>query len=686
MVTGHPFQHTEWPLAWEKCTADKVRDDIKDALSKGKAALRGIEELPEEKATFANCFLALEEAGRLVGDPWSLVGHLDSVRDEPELRKAMRELLPEISAFFAAIPLNRAIYKRLRAAAERASPTLDAESRRYVEETLRDFEDAGADKDEPTRRRLQAMANEFADKTKTFSENVLDATNAYEKIVEDPAKLDGLPESIKEAARQDALRKGHGSGETPAYRFTLQIPSLLPVLKYAHDENLRRELHEAFTAVGSDEPHDNEPLIREILALRAEKAALLDRANFPELVLSRRMASDPKTALAFVDDLHERTKPAFDREMEEILDCKARHGASREEFFPWEIAYWTERLRREKYAFEEEELRPFFALPRVMEGLFHLSGKVFGLRVRKAGDAPAAWHPDVETWCLCDARDDRVLGYFYTDWYPREDKRGGAWMNPLLAGKRKSGNGVSPHIGVIAGNLTPPVGDQPALLTHREVETLFHEFGHLLHHLLSEVSIPGLGGTNVAWDFVELPSQIMENWCWERESLDLFARHHETGEAIPEELFRKLIASRQFGAAQFQMRQLSFAKLDLELHLLGERGKSVDLDAFAEETLAAYRPPFTVLPKTNLRSFSHLFAGETGYASGYYSYKWAEVLDADAFTRFKAEGLLNPETGGDFRKTVLARGNSAPPEELFRAFMGRDPRPRALLERLGLAG
>ncbi|NBD38136.1 MAG: M3 family peptidase, partial [Verrucomicrobia bacterium] len=437
---------------------------------------------------------------------------------------------------------------------------------------------------------------------------------------------------------------------------------------------------------GSHEPHDNEPLTREILSLRAEKAALLDRTNFPALVLSRRMAGDPKTALAFVDDLHERTKEAFDREMEEVLDCKARHGGNREEFFPWEIAYWTERLRREKFAFDEEELRPYFALPRVMEGLFHLSGKVFGVQVQKVEDAPAAWHPDVDTWCLRDARDDRVLGYFYTDWYPREDKRGGAWMNPLLSGQRLQGGTLSPHIGVIAGNLTPPVGNKPALLTHREVETLFHEFGHLLHHLLSEVSIPGLGGTNVAWDFVELPSQIMENWCWERESLDLFARHHETGDAIPGELFRKLIASRQFGAAQFQMRQLSFAKLDLELHLLGERGSSIDFDAFAEKLLADYRPPVTVLPKNNLRSFSHLFAGETGYASGYYSYKWAEVLDADAFTRFKTEGLLNAETGRAFREAVLARGNSAPPEDLFRAFMGRDPRPQALLARLGLSG
>ncbi|NBD37190.1 MAG: M3 family peptidase, partial [Verrucomicrobia bacterium] len=285
MVTNHPFQHTEWPLAWEHCTADRVRDDITEALSRGKAALRRLEDLPEEEATFANTFLALEDASRLVADPWSLVDHLDGVRDEPDLRKAVRQLLPEISAFFAAIPLNRAIYTRLRAAAERGCTSLDAEARRYVNETLRDFEDAGADKEEATRERLQAMANEFADKTKTFSENVLDATNAYEKIVEDPDRLKGLPDSIpdsiREGARLDALRKGYGSEEAPAYRFTLQIPSFLPVMKYVHDDDLRREIYEAFTAVGSHEPHDNEPLIREILSLRAEKAALLDRTNFP---------------------------------------------------------------------------------------------------------------------------------------------------------------------------------------------------------------------------------------------------------------------------------------------------------------------------------------------------------------------------------------------------------------------
>ena len=685
MPSNHPFQQTEWPLEWSGKTTDHVQADIRDAIARGRAAIKKIEDLPPEEANFANTFLALEEASRLVQDPWSLVAHLDSVRDQPERRKAVRELLPEISAFSASIPLNPLLYARLRAAADRDWSSLDSEARRYAAETLRDFEDAGAEKEEETRRRLEAMDNEFADKTKTFSENVLDATNAYEKIVHDESRLAGLPASLKEAAREDALRKGYGSDKQPAYRFTLQIPSLLPVLRYVHEDGLRRELYEAFTAVGRREPHDNEPLIREILALRAEKASLLGRAGFPEWILSRRMARDPQTALAFIEDLHARTKPAFDREIDEILDCKARHGGNREEFLPWEAAYWTERLRHEKFAFEEEELRPYFPLPRVMEGLFHLVESLFGVRVREAENAPEAWHPDVRTWRLEDADSAKVLGYFYTDWYPREDKRGGAWMNPLLAGKRRENGQITPHIGLVAGNLTPPVGDQPALLTHRDVETLFHEFGHLLHHLLSEVSIPGLGGTNVAWDFVELPSQIMENWCWERESLDLFARHFESGEPLPEELFRKLIASRRFGAAQFQMRQLSFAKLDMELHLLGNPGKETDLDAFADKVLANSRPPFSVPAPNNLRSFSHLFADANGYAAGYYSYKWAEVLDADAFTRFQAEGLLNPFTGREFREAILARGNSAPPEDLFRDFMGRDPKPQALLERLGLA-
>ncbi len=457
-------------------------------------------------------------------------------------------------------------------------------------------------------------------------------------------------------------------------------------MQFLHSDELRKELYEAFTRIAHYDKFENEPLIREIITLRNEKARLLGKEVFPDWVLSRRMAKTGARALEFVDDLFRKTKPAFDAENAELIAFKASEtGNPPAPLNQWESAYWSEKLRRRKFDFDEEELRPYFPLPSVMAGMFTLVEKLFGIRVIEQTDPkPETWHPDVRYYAISDATSGRHIGSFYADWFPRESKRSGAWMSGLHTGKPLPEGILSPHLGLVAGNMTPQLGDKPSLLTHREVETIFHEFGHLLHHVLSEVKIRSLSGTNVAWDFVELPSQIMENWCWERESLDMFARHHETGDPIPEELFRKLVKARNFGAARFQMRQLFFGKMDLALHLKFDPEKDTDLDAFIESETEGYLPPVAIKYPSNIRSFEHLFAHSTGYASGYYSYKWAEVLDADAFTRFAKDGILNPETGLAFRKTILARGNSEQPEVLFRDFMGRDPDPLALLVRLGL--
>jgi oligopeptidase A len=353
---------------------------------------------------------------------------------------------------------------------------------------------------------------------------------------------------------------------------------------------------------------------------------------------------------------------------------------------PWEVALWAERLRREKYAFDEEVLRPYFPMAGVIAGLFELAHRVFGLQVRECASGTfETWHSEVKFYEMHDRR-GRHVGSFYADWHPRESKRGGAWMGSLITGGPTAGGGRAPHLGYICGNLTPPNGARPALLTHREVETVFHEFGHLIHHLLGEVEIKSLNGTNVAWDFVELPSQIMENWCWERASLDLFARHFETGERIPDEIFEKLIAAKNFRAACATMRQVAFAKMDLLLHrrtAAWTEGEDVEpvARALIADCLVPTEPP---LP-TIVKRFNHLFSDPVGYAAGYYSYKWAEVLDADAFSRFRNEGLFSADVGREFVEKILSRGNAADPLELFRDFMGRDPDVSALLKRSGLA-
>jgi len=686
MAKAHPFLEHPLTTRWSELTPEHVEPDLSLALERGEAQIGAIKALANGRETFANTFLALEEASENVSSAWTKVSLLESVNDSPQLREAHRKMLPRVTAFFSSIPLDQELYRKLRNfAASEAHAGLNAVEKRFVSETLQDFLDEGADKDDATRERLKEIDSLLADKTKTFSENVLDSTNAYELIIEDRTELAGLPDSLIEAARMDALKKGHGSDASPKFRFTLQAPSFVPAMRFLDSGDIRRKLYEAYARVGHCEGHENEPLIREILSLRNEKARLLGKEPFPDWVLSRRMAKTGINALAFVEDLHNKTKAAFDQENEELMAFKAEStGQEPTALHPWEFAYWSEKLRLSRYEFDEEQVRPYFPLPSVMSGMFSLVEHLFGISVRELSEADT-WDPEVRFYEVRDSATKQHLGSFYTDWFPRENKRSGAWMSPVHTGRPQEDGQLSPHVGMIAGNMSPQVGDKPALLTHDEVETVFHEFGHLLHHVLSDVRIRSLGGTNVAWDFVELPSQIMENWCWERESLDHFARHYETGEPIPEELFQKMRRARTFNAGRFQMRQLFFGKMDLALHLRFDPQGKEDLDAFIEKETEGYVPPMSIPALSNIRAFSHLFSDPTGYAAGYYSYKWAEVLDADAFTRFANEGILNKETGKAFRSSILSKGNSEAPEILFRNFMHRDPDPEALMLRLGLA-
>ena len=681
-MVSHPFLDDAFLIRWSQLTPEHISADIGLALTRADEAISAIATRELATLTYENTFLALERATEELTTAWSKVTHLQSVADSPALRDAHNAMLPAVSAFYAKIPLNAELWRRLRAVAESpAGRALTGIHRRFLDETVAEFRQAGADLPAEKRTRIEALQSELAQLTQKYSENVLDATNAWQLVVEDEARLAGLPAHAVAAARRSAETKG-----VAGWRFTLNMPSQEPFMTYLTDEALRRQMWTAAVAVGAQAPHDNTALITRILALRAEKAQLLGKSHFADLVIERRMAKSGAKALAFVEDIQRRAAVAFGRESRELEEFKVRQtGQPAGRLTPWETAYWSEKLRQESYAFDEEVLRPYFPMDRVIAGMFELATRIFGLRItERAAGSVETWHPEVKFYDMQDAR-GRPVGSFYADWYPRESKRGGAWMNYLITGGPGADGSRAPHLGLICGNLTPPAAGRPALLKHREVETIFHEFGHLLHHLLGEVEIKSLNGVNVAWDFVELPSQIMENWCWERASLDLFARHHETGEPIPEEIFQKMTAAKNFRSASTTMRQVALAKMDLVLHIrTAEFAGLADIEPVARALVADCLVPTEPPAPTVVKRFTHIFSDPVGYAAGYYSYKWAEVLDADAFTRFRREGVFSAQVGAEFVQAILSRGNSADPMELYRAFMGREPDLAALLVRAGL--
>ena len=691
----HPFLQNDFHIKWKTLTPEHIETDIGKALDEAQIVIDAVA-AQESPLTYANTIAALDQGLEALNRAWGLVSHLDSVNNSPELRAAHNAMLPKVSEFFASIPLNQSLWETLKAYGVKSSEEgLSPTKRRYIEETLADFREAGADLPPEQKKRAGEIQSQLAELTQKYSENCLDSTNAWEKIVTDEKQLSGLPKSALDAARQSAEQKGK-----EGWRFTLQAPSYIPVMTYADSDALRKEVWSAYAAIGRRGKHDNRQLVRQILNLRHEFAQLVGQENFANHVTERRMAASGQAALDFGDEIFQKVRGQFEKEAEQLRRYKAAEEGLPIDLpsllEPWEVGYWAEKQRKANYAFDEEVLRPFFPIDHVISGMYEIAQQIFGLRIEErdtskvevptaAAREPQVWHEGVKFYDLFDSETKEHLGSFYADWHPRESKRGGAWMNYFITGNRDPSVGEhSPHLGLICGNLTPAVGDQPALLTHREVETIFHEFGHLLHHLCGDVEVKSLNGVNVPWDFVELPSQIMENWCWERESLDRIACHHETGETIPRELFDKLLAARNYMKASANVRQLAFGKMDLELHIHWPDSAQEDLDSFVENVLQDYNAEYKTQAKSNVFNFSHLFSSPTGYAAGYYSYKWAEVLDADAFTRFQKEGILNAETGRDFRIKILAKGNSEDPAKLYKDFMHRAPDPDALLRRDGL--
>ncbi|UBV41643.1 M3 family metallopeptidase [Deinococcus taeanensis] len=606
----------------------------------------------------------------------TIVHHLDGVVSSPEWHAAKMAILPRTSEFYTKLSLHPGLWSALKAfAATPAAAALDPVRARHLQLTIDEFRREGADLQGEDKDRLLALNTRLAEITSQFAKNVLDETAAFELMV--PAeRLTGVPQRVQDATRRDAEGRGRDG-----HRLTLHAPVLLPVLTYADDRELRRELWLANSLVGQREGRDNRPLVREILTLRRQKAQLLGFRNFADYVLQDRMAGGGERALAFERDLEARTRPAFERENEELRAFyHTQAGADAPALEAWDVAYWAEKQRQAKYDFDEEALRPYFPMDGVLKGLFEVTRRVFGITVTES-EAPG-WHPEVRYYTIQDEAGAHVAS-FYTDWFPRDSKRAGAWMNAFITGGPRE-NGVEPHLGLMCGNMTPPAGDTPALLSIREVQTVFHEFGHLLHHAMSRVDVKSLAGTRVPWDFVELPSQIMENWVMEREALDLFARHYQTGETIPEDLFGRMVAARNYRAANAAMRQYAFGLTDLSLHVEFDPEGDADHITYARDLMATFNP--TPLPEhyAMIAAFNHLFSSPVGYGAGYYSYKWAEVLDADAFSRFAQEGIFNRETGRAYVNAILSRGNSADPAELYREFMGRDPDADALLRRSGL--
>ncbi|MGC4240922.1 MAG: M3 family metallopeptidase [Herbaspirillum sp.] len=644
-------------------------------------------EAPMAEVTWDNFVEPLESATEKLGRAWSVVGHLNSVMDTPALRATYNENQPRLVEFWTALGQNLALFEKYKALqASPAFASLSAARRKVVDNAVRDFRLSGAELADDKKERFAEIQEKQAMLTTRFSENVLDATNDFALFVEDEAELSGLPADVKQAARAAAEKDGK-----PGYKFTLHFPSYFPVLQYADNRALREKIYRANATKASElgvKPEwDNSGNIDQILQLRKEEAQLLGYANFAEVSLVAKMAKSPGEVIAFLEDLGQRARP-FGQEDYEELKTFAREKLGLDELKAWDSTYASEKLREQRYAFSEQEVKQYFPEPKVVGGLFQVAQQLFGVQIKP--DTAPVWHKDVKFYRI--ERDGQLVGQFYLDLYARSGKRGGAWMDDARA-RRLTAQGVQTPIAYLVCNFTEPaVVDgvtKPALFTHDEVITLFHEFGHGLHHMLTQVDEVGVSGiSGVEWDAVELPSQFMENFCWEWDVLQQLTAHAESGEPLPRALYDKMIAAKNFQSGLQMLRQVEFSLFDMLIHHEYEVGGQQTVQQLLDsvrDRIAVIRPPeFNRFQ----HSFSHIFAG--GYAAGYYSYKWAEVLSADAYSAFEeaaagSGNVISLETGRRFQQEILAVGGSRPAIESFKAFRGREPSIDALLRHSGMA-
>ncbi|XP_027076329.1 probable cytosolic oligopeptidase A [Coffea arabica] len=676
---------------FDSIEAEHVRPGIRALLKELEGELEELEKTVEP--TWPKLVEPLEKIIDRITVVWGAINHLKSVKDSSELRAAIEEVQPEKVAFDLKLSQSKPIYNAYKAI--RGSPDWDSLSdarKRIVETSIEEAILSGIALEDDKREQFNKIEQELAKLSRMFEENVLDATKKYENVITDKKDIEGLPATALGLAAQTAVTKGHenATAENGPWIITLDAPSLMSVMQHARNRTLREEVYRAYVTRASSGDLDNTPIIDQILQLRLEKAKLLGYNNHGEVSMATKMATVDK-ALELLEKIRAASWDPAVKDMEDLKQFSKSQGAlEADNLNHWDLSFWSERLRESKYEINEEELRPYFSLPKVMDGLFNLAKMLFGINIEAADGLAPVWNNDVRFYCVNDSSGS-AIAYFYFDPYSRpSEKRGGAWMDEVVSRSRVlSRDGVSPRLPVahMVCNQMPPVGNKPSLMTFREVETVFHEFGHALQHMLTKQDEGLVAGIRkIEWDAVELPSQFMENWCYHRDTLMGIAKHYETGESLPEDIYKKLLAARTFRAGSLSLRQLRFATVDLELHTKYVPGGSesiYDVDRRVSERTQVLPP----LPDDRfLCSFSHIFAG--GYAAGYYSYKWAEVLSADAFSAFEDAGLHDEkavkETGNRFRETILALGGGKAPLEVFVEFRGREPSPEALLRHNGL--
>lgn len=652
-------------------------------LQRGRDCIEHLSKIDDP--TWENFALVMEDIDEQISRMWSPVGHLNGVCDSEALREAYQEGIALLTQYNTEVGQNEDLYKQYKKLHNSDSfRALSAAQKKIIENSLLDFLLSGAELGAQDKQSFADNSQKLSELSNQFGRNVLDATQAWSIVFGDEQEVAGIPPSNLAHAKQLAEQENK-----QGWLFNLQIPSYLSVMQYADNAKLRQQMYQAYSTRASalsntSSQFDNSPIIDEILALRQEQANLLGFENYAERSLVKKMAQSPAHVIEFLQQLTGHAKPVAEKEYAELQAFAAEHGTN--ELQPWDISYFSEKLRQERYAFSAEEVKVYFPADKVLAGMFDIVGRLFQVRIKPNQDIQV-WHTDVVCFDSYN-QDDELIGRFYTDLYVRQNKRGGAWMDtcihrrrlPVQHSQAENNSGVQLPVAYLTCNFTPPVGNKPALLTHDEVETLFHEFGHTLHHLLTKVDEMSVAGINgVAWDAVELPSQFLENWCWHEESLAMIAGHYETGAPLPAELLEKMRAAKNFQSGMQTLRQVEFALFDMQLHEQKEV-KSV------QSVLDNVRQQVSVIPVPDYNrfqnSFSHIFAG--GYAAGYYSYKWAEVLSADAFSRFLEEGLFNEKTGHDFLTAILQRGGVEDANKLFIEFRHREPDIQALLRQTGI--